>query len=106
MIENFTLTYGYWKKISTAGQTGKAWLKSYNGSHPVIKIGHTSEAQNPADDIPILETTDKLNISASYRLPITDNPDILTPDDENDIFYATIRNADKTCEINVDFATI
>ena len=102
MLSSFTLTQGFWKKISSWGQSGTAWLKSFSGSDPVIKIAHTDSAQNPADDIPIADAVD-LNKDIAYRLPQHEISAELTADNYDDVFYATIENSGATCEIIADF---
>jgi len=102
MLASYTLTNGEWKKISAAGEDGHCWLKSFNGSNPIIKISHTDQVQDPVDDIEYDETTD-LDIDIAYRLPDKRISDALTSDNGSDIFYATILNTDKTCEIITDF---
>jgi len=105
MLQNYTLTQGFWKKISTAGQTGTAWLKSANGFNAKILISHTATPQNPDDDILVGEEID-LDIDAAYLLPCKGISNFLTADSENDIFYATLRNPGKTCIITADFAAL
>lgn len=105
MLANYTITAGYWKKISVAGQTGTAWLKSANGFRPNIKIAHTSSVQSPTDNIPVASAVD-LDVDIAYSLPKHRISDELVQDDSNDIFYATLINTGKTCIITVDFDTI
>lgn len=105
MLANYTLTQGQWKKISAAGETGNAWCKSANGFDPIILIAHSTAGQTPSDDIPLASATE-LDIESSYRIPIDRISDVLTPDDVNDIFYATLLNLGKTCVITTDFATV
>jgi hypothetical protein len=113
MLANYTLTNGYWKKISSAGESGVAWLKSANGFNPNIKIVHTDSVQtyNPDDDpdqgalddnIPYDDAID-INIDIAYTLPLHDISAELTADSASDVFYATVINDGKTCIITTDF---
>lgn len=103
-LAKYTLTNGQWKKISGAGQSGAAWLKSFSGVKPIIVIAHTDSAQTPADDIPVGSAVN-LDVDIAYRLPFADLEISreLTADNVDDIFYATILNDGKTCEIISDF---
>lgn len=102
-LAKHTLTNGYWKKISIPGETGVLWWKTANGFDPIILIAHSTVGQVPGDNIP-LESAAGLYIDTAYRVPLERISDVLTPDDSNDIFYATLLNTGKTCEIITDFA--
>jgi len=105
-LNQYTITNGQWKKISLAGQNGKAWMKSVgnDGSSKVV-IAHTPTAQTPTDDIPVGAAAD-LNIEIGYVLPQSGNPkesEILSADNASDIYYATLRDVGETCIITTDF---
>ena len=106
-LSKFTLTNGFWRKISAAGEDGTAWIKRHDGRRSVILIAHTAVIQTPdTDNITYANGLLKdLDIDIAYELPI-DNERIsveLNADSGSDIYYATIRDADETCEIIVDF---
>jgi hypothetical protein len=113
-LANFTLTAGYWRKISTAGQSGAAWLKSADGFSPNIKIVHTASVQtyNPDDDPDLGALDDNIpyasavgmDIDVAYNLPQNGISAELTADSVSDVFYATVVNTGKTAIITVDFA--
>lgn len=105
MLNNYTLTQGYWKKISAAGETGACWWKTANGFDPIILVSHSKLGQTPSDDIPLASAAG-LSIDTAYRVPLDRISDVLTPDDASDIFYATLLNPGKTCTINADFSTL
>jgi hypothetical protein len=114
-LAKYTLTNGFWKKISTAGQSGTAWIKDFNGAHPIILISHTISAQtyNPNDDPDLGILSDNipyasavgLDVNIAYELPVTDNQISVpfSPDTEADVYYATILNTGKTADIIADF---
>lgn len=104
-LASYTLTNGQWKKISSAGYSGAAWLKSANGFNPSIIISHTEAPQNPADDIDYANAVN-LDIDIAYTLPQHGSSEELIPDSASDIFYATILNTNKTCEIIADFTEL
>lgn len=104
-LNNYTITNGQWKKISNAGQTGAVWWITANGFDPIILIAHSTAGQTPSDDIPLASATG-LDIDITYRVPFDRISDVLTPDDANDIFYATLLNSGKTAVITADFATV
>lgn len=104
MLAKYTVTYGYWKKISGAGQTGSAWLKNTEDGSARIAIAHTETVQTPADNILWASAVD-LDREIAYYLPQDFQPSaILEADSPTDIFYATLLDADETAEIIVDFA--
>lgn len=101
-----TITNGFWKKISLAGQNGKAWMKHVgdDGTSKVV-IAHTVSAQTPSDNIAVGIAVN-LDIDLGYVLPQSGDPyysEILTADTTADIYYATLRDAGETCEIIADF---
>ena len=101
-----TITYGFWKKLSLAGQNGKAWMKEVgpDGTSKLV-IAHTNTTQTPTDDIPVGVAVN-LNINIGYTLPNSGNPkesEELAADNANDIYYATLRDINETCKIIVDF---
>jgi hypothetical protein len=113
-LSSFVLTNGLWKKISTAGQSGTAWIKKHTGLNSTILIAHTDSAQtyDPDDDpdagvlddnIPYADAVD-LDIDIAYELPLDRISDELSPDNASDVFYATIRDSGETCTIIADFA--
>ena len=98
-----TLTKGFWKKISTVGQSGSAWRHAMDKGS-IIKIAHSDQAQTPNDNIPHgIETG--FSVDASYSLPEIGISDVLEADNGNDIFYATLVNGitGATAKIITDF---
>ena len=109
-LSKLTITNGQWKKLSNAGQNGKAWMKTVgsDGSSRVI-ISHTPTAQTAGspigDNIPVGSAIN-LDAGTGYILPLNGDPllsDILAADNSSDIYYATLLDAGETCEIIVDF---
>jgi len=104
-LEKYTLTYGYWKKISLKGQSGSPQIvTTHKGLDPVIAIAHTKETQDPTDDIPLASAVD-LSIDTSFCIRgIGCNVDvILDPDGPLDIYYATPVTPGSTIDLVVDF---
>lgn len=104
-LAKHTLTNGKWKKISTAGTDGVAWLKDYNGITPRVLISHSESviALDGNDEV-LYASASPLDVDIAYRMPINDRTsDALVSDSASDIFYATILGTSKTCDIIVDF---
>jgi hypothetical protein len=105
-LAKYTLTNGKWKKISAAGENGKAWLKTFSGSTPRIIISHSTAAiaLDGSDEVVYASAT-PLDVDIAYRLPIGTGiiSDSLSADSASDIFYATVLGTGNTCEIITDF---
>jgi len=106
-LAKYTISSGYWKKISAAGQTGSAWIKeTENGKTPMVAIAHTNSVQSPTDDIPLASAVN-LDRDIAYYLPKDFSvSSILEADSPDDVFYATVFGTDETGRIIVDFAGI
>jgi len=104
-LNKLIITNGFWKKLSTAGYSGTAWMKNVgpDGTSKVV-IAHTTSTQPQPDDVPVGTAVD-LDIEIGYVLSQSGSvSNQLTADNGNDIYYATLRDVGETCEIIVDFA--
>ena len=109
MLAKKTITNGEWKKISLAGQNGKAWIWDTGDGIAKILIAHTDTVQTGVtpigDNIPILDALD-LSIDIGYVLDQSGNPknsEILNADNGNDIYYATLIDEGEDAKIITDF---
>lgn len=109
MLSAYTIKNDEWKKISLAGKNGKAWLKDSVDGRAKIVIAHTDTAQTAGspvgDNIPLGSALD-LDIDIAYTLPETGDPkdsEVLSADNGNDIYYATLRDQGEDAIIIVDF---
>lgn len=101
------LIFGQWKKISNAGENGKAWVKNTgsNGGRCKVLIAHTDTTQTPGDNIPIGSAVD-LDKEISYTLSSSgqvEDSEPLSANNANDIYYATLRNEVNGVKLTVDF---
>ena len=103
----YTITKGQWKKISDAGESGTAWLKSANGFSPILIFSHTDSTQTPSDDIPLASAVDLDNDAGFIYKNFKETPTpVLENEGGNDIWYCTVANGatGATCEIIADFS--
>lgn len=101
------LVFGQWKRLSLAGQNGKAWVKNTGNDTGKCKvlIAHADTTQTPTDNIPIGAALN-LDKEISYTVPNSGDPmdsEILSASNANDIYYATLRNDVTGVKLTVDF---
>jgi hypothetical protein len=108
-LNKHTIKKGEWKKISNAGENGKAWMKDTIDGTAIIVIAHTDTTQTGGspvgDNIPLGSALD-LDIEIGYTLPQNGDPFYsaeLTADNASDIYYATLKDEGSDCEIIADF---
>jgi hypothetical protein len=115
MMVNYTITKNVWKKISSAGESGTAWLRSANGFSPKLLFCHTDQAQtyDPDDDpdlgalddnIPLAEAVG-LDVDASLVWKTGEPTPVMESENGDDVWYCTFRNGESgaTCTIVADF---
>jgi hypothetical protein len=104
-MNSYTINNGKWRKISNAGESGSAWLKSTDEDGTVtILIAHTDETLTLVDgEITWAAAEPYLNISVGYLLPSQGISDTLERDNSNDIYYATKIDLGSPAEIISDF---
>lgn len=103
-IVQHTITNGQWKKISTIGQSGAAWVNQvgFDGSSRII-ISHTDTVQAPTDNIPwasAVHLDENIGFLLEQRGGISP---VLEANNGNDVFYATLLDDGETAQIQVDF---
>jgi len=92
MIRKYTINSRSWTAITSAGQSGICWIEKNIRGNGLININHSDSGNTN---------------NAGFRLkkPLANNDIcIISPDNDNDIYYARVLNSKNIVKIVVDVA--